>query len=112
MWSRINRHRLIVAVALLSFAFAAGGRVRAAEDAQLSNEAFWHLITHFSEAGGFFRFDNFISNEPLFQHDLGRLKETTKPGGVYLGVDPDQNLAYIVALRPSIEFIIEIRDQN
>jgi len=112
MWTRINRHRLIVAVALLSLAFAAGGRVRAAEDAQLSNEAFWHLITDFSEAGGFFRFDNFISNEALFQHVLGRLKETTKPGGVYLGVGPDQNFTYIVALRPRIAFIVDIRRQN
>jgi len=115
MWTRINRHRLaplIAAVALLSLAFAAGGRGRAAEDARLSDEAFWHLITDFSEAGGFFRFDNFISNEALFQHVLGRLKETTKPGGVYLGVGPDQNFTYIVALRPRIAFIVDIRRQN
>src|SRR5881296_2263243 len=112
MWIRINRHRLIVAVALLSLAFAAGGRVRAAEDAQLSNEAFWHLITDFSEAGGFFRFDNFISNEALFQHVVGRLKETTKPGGVYLGVGPDQNFTYIVALQPRMAIIFDIRRQN
>ena len=115
MWTRINRHRLaplIAAVALLSLAFVAGGRVRAAEDARLSDEAFWHLITDFSEAGGSFRFDNFISNEALFQHVLGRLKETTKPGGVYLGVGPDQNFTYIVALRPRIAFIVDIRRQN
>ena len=115
MWTRINRHRLaplIAAVALLSLAFVAGGRVRAAEDARLSDEAFWHLITDFSEAGGFFRFDNFISNEALFQHVLGRLEETTKPGGVYLGVGPDQNFTYIVALRPRIAFIVDIRRQN
>jgi len=114
----MNRHRLaplIAAVALLSLAFAAGGRVRAAEDtlpAQLSDVAFWHLITDFSEPGGFFRFDNFISNEALFQHVLGRLEETTKPGGVYLGVGPDQNFTYIVALRPRIAFIVDIRRQN
>jgi len=115
MWTRINKHRLIAAVALLSLAFAAGGRVRAAEDAlpaQLSDEAFWHLVTDFSEAGGFFRFDNFISNEALFQHVVGRLKETTKPGGVYLGVGPDQNFTYLVALRPRIAFIVDIRRQN
>ena len=115
MWTRINRHRLaplIAAVALLSLAFVAGGRVRAAEDARLSDEAFWHLITDFSEAGGSFRFDNFISNEALFQHVLGRLKETTKPGGVYLGVGPDQNFTYIVALRPRIAFIVDIRRWN
>jgi len=115
MSTRINRHRLIAAVALLLLAFAAGRRVRAAEDTlppQLSDEAFWHLITDYSEAGGFFRFDNFISNEALFQHVLGRLKETTKPGGVYLGVGPDQNFTYIVALRPRIAFIVDIRRQN
>ena len=115
MSTRINRHRLIAAVALLLLAFAAGRRVRAAEDTlppQLSDEAFWHLITDYSEAGGFFRFDNFISNEALFQRVLGRLKETTKPGGVYLGVGPDQNFTYIVALRPRIAFIVDIRRQN
>src|SRR5881397_2831560 len=115
MLTRINRHRLIAAVALLLLAFAAGRRVRAAEDTlppQLSDEAFWHFITDYSEAGGFFRFDNFISNEALFQHVLGRLKETTKPGGVYLGVGPDQNFTYIVVLRPRIAFIVDIRRQN
>src|SRR5207247_9509523 len=112
MWTRINRHRLIVAVALLSLAFAAGGRVRAAEDAQLSNEAFWHLITDFSKAGGFFRFDNFISNEALFQHVLGRLKEPTQHAGVYLGVGRDQNFTYIVTLRPRIAFIVAMRRRN
>ena len=115
MSTRINRHRLIAAVALLLLAFAAARRVRAAEDTlppQLSDEAFWHLITDYSEAGGFFRFDNFISNEALFQRVLGRLKETTKPGGVYLGVGPDQNFTYIVALRPRIAFIVDIRRQN
>ena len=115
MLTRINRHRLIAAVALLLLAFAAARSVRAAEDTlppQLSDEAFWRLITDYSEAGGFFRFDNFISNEALFQHVLGRLKETTKPGGVYLGVGPDQNFTYIVALRPRIAFIVDIRRQN
>ena len=115
MLTRINRHRLIAALALLLLAFAAARSVRAAEDTlppQLSDEAFWHLITDYSEAGGFFRFDNFISNEALFQHVLGRLKETTKPGGVYLGVGPDQNFTYIVALRPRIAFIVDIRRQN
>src|SRR3989441_7880426 len=115
MLTRINRHRLIAAVALLLLAFAAGRRVRYAEDTlppQLSDEAFWHFITDSSEAGGFFRFDNFISNEALFQHVVGRLKEKASPDGVYLGVGPDQNFTYIVALRPRIAFIVDIRRQN
>ena len=37
---------------------------------------------------------------------------TTKPGGVYLGVGPDQNFTYLVALKPKIAFIFDIRRQN
>ena len=40
------------------------------------------------------------------------LKQDTKPGGVYLGVGPDQNFTYILALQPKIAFIIDIRRQN
>jgi hypothetical protein len=35
-----------------------------------------------------------------------------KNGGVYLGVGPDQNFAYIAAIRPKIAFIVDIRRQN
>ena len=30
---------------------------------QLSDEEFWKLVTDFSESGGYFRSDNFVSNE-------------------------------------------------
>ena len=33
-------------------------------------------------------------------------------GGVYLGVAPDQNFTYIVALEPRIAFIVDIRRGN
>jgi len=33
------------------------------------------------------------------------------PGGVYVGVGPEQNFSYIAALRPRIAFIIDIRRQ-
>src|SRR5437879_3930880 len=67
---------------------------------RLSDEAFWHLVTEFSEPGGFFRSDNFVSNEITFQYVIPTLKTTTRPGGVYLGVGPDQNFTYLVALQP------------
>jgi hypothetical protein len=35
-----------------------------------------------------------------------------KRGGVYLGVAPDQNFTYIVALEPRIAFIVDIRRGN
>jgi hypothetical protein len=115
MRDRFATRRIIVTVAVAFFALTAALRpVTAAEElpAQLTDETFWRLITDFSESGGFFRSDNFISNETLFQHVVGRLKKNTRPAGVYLGVGPDQNFTYIVALRPRIAFIVDIRRQN
>src|SRR5437867_10808453 len=78
---------------------------------QLTDEAFWTLVTEFSEPGGYFRSDNFVSNETTFQYVIKDLKKT-KPGGVYLGVGPDQNFTYIVALQPRMAIIFDIRRQN
>src|SRR2546425_961994 len=114
MRNRFPGRRLIIVAALAVFAFTGALHLIAAEEfpAQLSDETFWRLVTEFSEPGGFFRSDNFISNETLFQHVVGRLKEKASPDGVYLGVGPDQNFTYIVALKPRMAFIVDIRRQN
>lgn len=78
----------------------------------LSNAEFWSIVTAFSEEGGYFRFENFLSNELAFQVVIPALKERTKPEGVYLGVGPEQNFTYVVALHPKIAFIFDIRRQN
>ncbi|MGH7668180.1 MAG: hypothetical protein ACRENQ_01705, partial [Gemmatimonadaceae bacterium] len=75
------------------------------------DSTFWHLVTTMSEPGGFFRSDNFVSNETSYQRILDRLQSATPPGGVYVGVGPDQNFTYIVALRPRMAFIVDIRRQ-
>jgi hypothetical protein len=36
----------------------------------------------------------------------------TTPGGVYIGVGPEQNFTYIAAIQPGIAFIVDIRRQN
>lgn len=79
---------------------------------KLSDVEFWNLAEDFSEPGGFFRSDNFVSNESTFQHVIPELQKRTKPGGIYVGVGPDQNFTYIVALRPKLAFITDIRRQN
>jgi hypothetical protein len=79
---------------------------------KLADSTFWKLITDFSEPGGFFRSDNFVSNEMAFQYVIPTLQKTTQPGGVYLGVGPDQNFTYIVALKPKLAFIFDIRRGN
>jgi hypothetical protein len=80
--------------------------------AKLSDTAFWKLVTDFSEANGFFQSDNFVSNETTFQWVIPALLKSTRPGGAYLGVGPDQNFPYIIALKPKIVFIFDIRRQN
>src|SRR6266550_3125380 len=79
---------------------------------RLSDDAFSHAVVDLSEEGGYFRYENFLSNELGFQQVIPALRETTKMGGVYLGVGPEQNFTYISALQPKIAFIIDIRRQN
>lgn len=79
---------------------------------RLSDEAFWHMVSDLSEEGGYFRYENFLSNELGFQHVIPVLRDTTKTGGVYLGVGPEQNFTYISALQPKMAFVIDIRRQN
>src|SRR5438876_2772675 len=78
---------------------------------ELSDETFWRLVSDFSEESGSFRFE-YMSNELQFQYVIPRLKENRKPGGVYLGVGPEQNFTYIAALQPKMAFIVDIRRQN
>ncbi len=77
----------------------------------LADSTFWRMVTTMSEPGGYFRSDNFVSNETGYQQIVGRLRAATPPGGVYLGVGPDQNFTYIIALRPRMAFIVDIRRQ-
>src|SRR5437763_1371194 len=90
------RRRFTLTVILASFVFLGTLGVTtwplvAAEELpkQLSDEAFWHLVTDFSEPGGFFRSDNFVSNEATFQWVIPDLKNNSRSGGVYLGGGPD-----------------------
>jgi hypothetical protein len=79
---------------------------------RLDDAAFWHLIEDFSEPNGFFRSDNFLSNEREYQWVLPTLVTNVPAGGVYLGVGPEQNFTYIVALKPKLAFIVDIRRGN
>ncbi|HYR89825.1 MAG TPA: hypothetical protein VE422_37475 [Terriglobia bacterium] len=108
----IRRRRTILATGLLLFVFFCTLGFGEEIPRQLSDETFWKLVTEFSEAGGYFRSDNFVSNETMFQYVIPELKKTAKQDGVYMGVGPDQNFTYIVALQPKIAFIVDIRRQN
>jgi hypothetical protein len=80
--------------------------------ARLTDAEFAKLLTELSEAEGFFRSDNLVSNEQFMQRVIPELVTKIKPGRAYLGVGPEQNFTYIAAVRPAIAFIIDIRRGN
>jgi hypothetical protein len=82
---------------------------------RLTDQEFWKIVTDSSEPGGYFRsadITNLTSNETLNQYVLTDLVNRTKPGGVYLGVGPEQNYTYIAALKPRMAIIFDIRRGN
>ncbi len=83
--------------------------------AQLTDQEFWTLSQDASEPGGYFRsadITNLTSNELWMQHVIPDLMARVKPGGVYLGVGPEQNFTYIAALRPRLAVVFDIRRGN
>ncbi|MEZ5316393.1 MAG: hypothetical protein R2752_03225 [Vicinamibacterales bacterium] len=108
--------RTAVCTLVVALTLVAGGSTRARTSAdatsKLSDGEFWRLVTGFSEEGGTFPSDNFVSNETEYQMVIPTLASRIRRGGVYVGVGPDQNFTYITALQPSIAFIVDIRRQN
>jgi hypothetical protein len=79
---------------------------------RLTNQEFWTLMTSISEPDGNFRSDNLVSNEIKFQWVIPELQRRVRPGGVYLGVGPEQNFTYIAALKSKLAFIVDLRRGN
>lgn len=79
---------------------------------RLTDREFWDLSTGFSEPGGSFHSDNFVSNEGAFQLVIPDLIRRARQDGLYIGVGPEQNFTYIAALHPRMAFIVDIRRGN
>src|SRR5215831_2201635 len=107
------RIRIRIVLPILVIALLSAAPVHPADTlpSQLADDAFWKFIDSASEPGGAFQSENFLSNETGYQAVIPALKELTKPGGVYMGVGPEQNFTYIASIRPKIAFIIDIRRQ-
>jgi hypothetical protein len=93
---------------------SSAARARAVPD-RLTDQEFWKVVTDSSEPGGYFRnadITNLTSNELLYEYVLTDLTRRTKPGGVYLGVGPEQNYTYIAAIQPRMAIIFDIRRGN
>ena len=70
------------------------------------------MVRDFSEEDGFFRSDNFISNETSYLHIVDKLEQLGARGGAYIGVGPEQNFTYSAALQSKMTFVLDIRRQN
>jgi hypothetical protein len=94
---RTARAFIIRGVALMTGALLLAPQVAARAQglpARLSDQQFWKLVTESSEADGYFQSDNLVSNELTLQHIIPELVKARAPGGVYLGVGPDQTFTY------------------
>jgi len=79
---------------------------------QAAATPFASAIATLSERGGYFDTDNLISNESSYLQVLPDLERRGVRGGVYIGVGPDQNFSYIVATRPAVAYIVDVRRDN
>ena len=102
---------LLLGIACLTF-LPDGRRPRADLPERLTNEEFLTLIQTLSEPDGAFISDNLVSNEMSFAQSVPQLAAAVSPGGVYLGVGPEQNFTFLAIMRARVGFIIDIRRDN
>ncbi len=105
---------ILIAATAATAKESTGGQSAARQPApleSLSAAEFSRLIRELSEDGGFFRSDNFTSNETSYLHVVDQLRQLGATGGAYVGVGPEQNFTYIAKVRPRIAFIVDIRRQ-
>jgi hypothetical protein len=94
---------------------AASAAQQARLPARLTDQEFWALSVELSEPPGYFRSENLLSNETGYQMVIPKLLAgvgSQRLGKVYMGVGPEQNFTYIVALKPVMAIIVDIRRGN
>ena len=79
---------------------------------RLTDVEFWRLASGFSEPDGTFHSENLVSNEARFQSIVPSLTAATVAGRAYVGVGSEQNYTYMVAVRPALAFILDVRRGN
>lgn len=79
---------------------------------RLTSQQFWELSTGLSEPAESFMSDNLVSNEMSFAQVIPELAASVSPGGVYLGVGPEQNFTFLAAMQARMGFVIDIRREN
>jgi hypothetical protein len=80
--------------------------------ARISDAEFWRMVTEFSEPNGPYPYENYVGNEVMLQRVIPAARKETKLGQVYIGVGPEQNFTYALALEAKMAFVLDIRRQN
>lgn len=112
--ARVSSRYLLIAFISTYFAFTACAQPAATQSKapeSLTAAEFSRLSRELSEEGGYFRSDNFTSNETSYLHVVDKMRQLGASGGAYLGVGPEQNYTYIAKIRPRIAFLFDIRRQ-
>src|SRR5215510_12759868 len=97
---RVVRTLLVVVLASVLLDVRGAATQSGTLPAQLTDAEFARLFTEFSEPSGEYPYQNFMTNEETIQDVMPVLTRIAKPGGVYLGVAPEQNFTYIAGLKP------------
>src|SRR5262249_22379833 len=106
------RGAMLALLCLITLVEPAASEHRAASrQEKISAAEFARMVRDFSEDGGYFRSDNFTSNETSYLHVVSKLRQLAPAGGAYVGVGPEQNFTYIAKIRPRVAFIVDIRRQ-
>jgi hypothetical protein len=104
------RTALVVVVGSLSLWSVISLRAADTLPTRLTDDDYWKLITELSEVPtAVYPHAVFTGNEPGYQEMLPQLTRMVPPGGTYLGVGPEQNYTYMVALKSKIGILIDIR---
>ena len=111
-YTPVLKRIFIVSICCLVSCLAISSKAADTLPGRYTDAEFWRMVTDFSEPGGAFPYENFVSNEVSYQDVLPEVARITRAGGAYLGVAPEQNFTYIAAIQPKVAFIMDIRRQN
>ena len=103
---------LIVAPATPAGTLAKPAALEDTLPSQISDAEFWRMVTEFSEPNGPYPYENYVGNEVMLQRVIPAARKHAKLGEVYIGVGPEQNFTYALALEAKMAFVVDIRRQN
>ncbi|MCH7782244.1 hypothetical protein IID62_04190 [candidate division KSB1 bacterium] len=111
-WSGFRRFSLNFTLTFCGLALLFGSTAFSQVVPDISPVKFSEMVNSMSESGGYFRSDNWVTNEWTYLDIIEPMKKLEIEGGVYIGVASNQNFTYIANIKPDLVFFVDIRHQN